>query len=43
MCSGDGGVGEDVSPGRDVAVGGQDDGALLVAAGDDLEQSSRVS
>ena len=36
---GDGAVREDVSPGCDVAVGGEDDRAFLVSAGDDLEQS----
>ena len=35
---GDGGVVEDVAPVGDVAVGGQDDRAVLVAARDDLEE-----
>ena len=35
---GDGGVFEDLAPGRDAAVGGQDDRAVFVAAGDDLEE-----
>src|SRR5690606_17323275 len=35
---GDGGVAEDLSPGGDAAVGGQDDAGLEVALGHDLEQ-----
>jgi hypothetical protein len=35
---GDGGVAEDLSPGPDAAVAGQDDGGFEVALGDDLEQ-----
>ncbi len=35
---GDGVVVEDLAPGRDVAVGGQDDRAVLLAARDDLEE-----
>ncbi len=35
---GDGGVAEDLGPGSDATVGGQDDAGLGVALGDDLEQ-----
>ena len=35
---GDGGVAEDLAPGSDAPVAGQDDGGLEVALGDDLEQ-----
>src|SRR3954447_3658861 len=35
---GDGGVVEDVAPVDDVAVGGEHDGAVFVAAADDLEE-----
>lgn len=35
---GDGGVAEDLAPGRDAAVGGEHDGGFEVALGDDLEQ-----
>src|SRR3954466_1777571 len=35
---GDGGVVEDLAPVGDAAVGGQDDGAVFVAAADDLKQ-----
>ena len=35
---GDGGVVEDLAPGGDAAVGGEDDRAVLVAARDDLEE-----
>ena len=35
---GDGGVAEDLAPGSDASVAGQDDGGFEVALGDDLEQ-----
>ena len=35
---GDGGVVEDLAPGGDAAVGGEDDRAVFVAAADDLEE-----
>ena len=40
---GDGGVAEDLSPGSDASVAGQDDGGLEVALGDDLEQGGGAS
>jgi hypothetical protein len=38
---GDGGVAEDLAPGSDAPVGGQDDAGFGVALGDDLEQGGR--
>jgi hypothetical protein len=38
---GDGGVAEDLSPGPDAAVGGQDDRGFRVALGDDLVRGPR--
>lgn len=37
----DGGVVEDLAPAGDAAVGGEDDRAVFVAAGDDLEEMRR--
>jgi hypothetical protein len=38
----DGGVGEDVAPVSDASVGGEDDGAVEVSLGDDLEEGVGV-
>ena len=40
---GDGGVVEDLAPGGDAAVGGEDDRAVFVAAADDLEEEISVT
>jgi len=39
MAGGDGGVGEDVAPGADVTVDGQDDRAAQEVLGDDLDSA----